>query len=126
MLVYNNVCNKLYKMNAQETEKEFVNSFIRKEQRERSLWTLNHRKKRTDFINTFNHNWNKMIAEKDLTQLNTKSDFDTYEKIKSELNLNDSDLCYVIYFNDFDNQFVELKSAFRRMSKKWLCRTNNQ
>lgn len=58
-----------------------------------------------------------MIAEKDLTQLNTKSDFETYERIKSELNLNDSDLCYVISFNDFDNQFVELKSAFEECQK---------
>jgi hypothetical protein len=104
-------------MNAQETEKEFVKNFIRKECRERSLWILNHKKKRTDFIDKFNHNWNEMISEKDLTELNTKSDFKTYEKIKSELNLNDSELCYVISYNEFDKQFVELKRAFNEIQK---------
>ncbi len=104
-------------MNAEETEKEFIQNFIRKERRERSLWALNHKKKRTDFLDRFNHNWNEMIAEKNLTELNTKSDFDTYEKIKSELKLKDSDLCYVISYNDFDRQFIELKSAFDECQK---------
>ncbi|MBC3759303.1 hypothetical protein H7U19_12870 [Hyunsoonleella sp. SJ7] len=104
-------------MNVRETEKQFVKNFIRKEKRERSLWALNHKKKRTDFIDRFNHSWNEMIAEKDLTELNTKSDCDTYEKIKSDLKLKDSDLCYVVSYNEFDKQFVELKSAFEECQK---------
>ena len=99
-------------MNVEETEKKFIQNFIRKEQRERSLWTLNHKKKRTDFMDRFNHNWNQMIAKKGLIELNTKSDFDTYKKIKSELKLKDSDFCYVISYNEFDGQFIELKRAF--------------
>lgn len=104
-------------MNAQETEKEFVKNFIRKERRERSLWALNHKKKRTNFIDRFNHNWNDMIAKKDLIELNTKSEFDTYEKIISELNLKDSEFCYLISYNEYDNQFIELKSAFKEIQK---------
>ncbi|WP_452225819.1 hypothetical protein [Lacinutrix cladophorae] len=104
-------------MNAEETEREFIKNFIRKERRERSAWILNHKKKRTDFLDRFNHNWNEMLSEKNLTELNTESDFDTYEKIKSELKLNDSDLCYVISYNDFDRQFVELKKAFDEIQK---------
>lgn len=104
-------------MNVEETEKKFIQNFIRKERRERSLWTLNHKKKRTDFIDRFNHNWNEMIAEKDLIELNTKSDFDTYKKIKSELKLKDSDFCYVISYNEFDGQFIELKRAFDEIQK---------
>lgn len=104
-------------MNAEETEKEFIQNFILKERRERSLWALNHKKKRTEFLDSFNHNWNQMIAEKDLTELNTKSDFDTYEKIKSELKLKDSDLCYVISYNNFDRQFIDLKCAFDKCQK---------
>jgi hypothetical protein len=62
-----------------------------------------------------------MIAEKDLIELHTKSDFDTYEKIKSELKLKDSDLCYVISYNDFDRQFITLKSAFEECLKSGLA-----
>ena len=101
-------------MNAEETEKEFIKCFIRKERRERSLWSLRHKKKRTDFIDRFNHNWDEMIAEKNLTELHTKSDFDTYEKIKSELRIQDSELCYVISYNELDGKFVELKRAFEK------------
>ena len=108
-------------MNAEETEKEFIQNFIRKERRERSLWTLNHKKKRNDFIQRFNHSWCEMIAEKDLIELHTKSDFDTYEIIKSELKLKDSDLCYVISHNDFDRQFIALKSAFEECLKSGLA-----
>ena len=108
-------------MNAEETEKEFIQNFIRKERRERSLQALNHKKKRYDFLDRFNHNWNEMIAEKDLIELHTKSDFGTFEKIKSELKLKDSDLCYVISYNDFDRQFIELRRAYEECQKSGLA-----
>ncbi|MCT4663675.1 MAG: hypothetical protein N4A45_00410 [Flavobacteriales bacterium] len=104
-------------MNAEETEKNFIKNFIIKERRERSLWTLNNKKKRTNFIDKFNHNWNEMIAERNLTELNTKSDFETYVKIKSELKLKDSDLYYVISYSEFDRQFIEMKKAFDVIQK---------
>ena len=104
-------------MNAEETEKEFIKNFVLKEKRERSLWALNHKKKRTEFIDKFNHNWNEMIAESNLTELNTKSDFETYEKVKSELKLKDSELCYVISHNELDRQFIKLKKAFDGIQK---------
>lgn len=101
-------------MNIENIENQFVKNFIRKERRERSLWVLNHKKKRTEFLDKFNHNWNEMIHEKDLIELNTKSDSETYEKIKSELKLHDSDLCYVISYNEFDKEFIAFKDAFKQ------------
>ena len=58
-----------------------------------------------------------MIAERNLTELNTASDFETYEKIKSELKLKDSELCYVISHNELDKQLMELKKAFDGIQK---------
>lgn len=104
-------------MNSKELEKKFVHNFIRKGCRERSLWILNNKKKRTDFINQFNHSWDKMIAEKHLIKLDTTSNFDTYQSIKTELRLNDTDLCYVISYNNYDGQFIEFKSAFEKCQK---------
>ncbi|WP_298517567.1 hypothetical protein [uncultured Kordia sp.] len=101
-------------MNAIETEKEFITNFIRKEKRERSIWTLSHKKKRSDFIDKFNHNWNEMIVEKNVTQLQDTSDAETYATLKSELNLKDTDICYIISHNDaIDGQFLELQNAFK-------------
>ena len=68
-------------------------------------------------MDKFNHNWGEMIAETDLTELNTSSDFDTYEKIKSELKFKDSELYYVISYVEFDGQFIEFKKAFSEIQK---------
>lgn len=105
-------------MNAEETEKEFIKNFVRKERRERSLWALSHKKKRTDFLDIFNHSSNKIISEKDMTAIHTTSDFETYEKIKYELKLKDTDFCYVISYCEFDRQFIELKIAFNEIHKR--------
>ena len=64
----------------------FVKTFIRKDKRERSLWSLQHKKKRVEFINRFNHRWTEMIAEKDLTELNIKTELNTFEFLKNKLN----------------------------------------
>jgi len=108
-------------MNAQETEEKFIKNFIRKEKRERSLFILNHKRKRFDFLNKFNHHYDEMISKKDLIELNTKSDLDTFQKIKSELNIKDSDLCYVISYDDFDKQFIDFKSAFDSCQQSGLA-----
>ena len=99
-------------MNAKQTEKEFIQNFIRKERRERSAWLLRNKKKRTQFIDKFNHNWTDMISEKHLIELNAKSDPNTYEKIKAKIKLKDSDLCYVISYDENDGEFIDLKTAF--------------
>ena len=90
----------------------FVKTFIRKDKRERSLWLLQHKKKRVEFINRFNHRWTEMIAEKDLTELNIKIELNTFEFLKNKLNFYQSDLCYVISHNNDDGDLVDFKTAF--------------
>ncbi len=99
-------------MKPEDIEMEFVNNFIRKERRERSLYILRNKKKRADFLGKFNHSRNEMIVEKDLIALYTKTDFDTWENIKSALKVKDSDLCYIISYDENNGQFIDRKKAF--------------
>ena len=73
---------------------------------------VTHKKKRVEFINRFNHRWNEMISEKELTELNIKTELDTFEYLKNKLNFSPSDLCYVISHNNDDGNLVDFKTAF--------------
>ena len=99
-------------MEASETEKKFVTNFILKHRRERSLYVLNQEKKRYEFLHRFNHNWVSMIAQKHLIEINTKSNDELYDKIKSSLKFKDSDLCLLMSYDENDRTFLSFKEAF--------------
>ncbi len=99
-------------MSVEKTEEVFVNSFIRKSRRDRSLWALGSKKKRSEFIDKFNHNWTDMITETNLIPLNTISDTETFAKIKSVLHFKNSELCYVISHTNSDGSYMNFEDAF--------------
>lgn len=99
-------------MNPEETENKFIQNFILKHRKERSLWALRHKKKRTDFLDKFSQNWTDMIVPKKMIELISKSDEETYEIIKQKLKLKDSELFYVISYFELDGKFIDLQTAF--------------
>ncbi len=98
-------------MDIPNIERAFVRNFIRRERRERSIHKLQHKTKRTDFLDKFNHSWSDMLIEKKLISVNVKSDRDTFLFLKERLHREDSDLCYVISYRDSYRQLLPFKEA---------------
>jgi hypothetical protein len=98
-------------MNIQDTEAQFIKNFIRKERRERSLWMLRSKNKRSDFLDRFNHRWEKMIAPKHLMKLKAKSFSGRLEEIAKSFEISEAELCYFISYDEHDGKLLDLKAA---------------
>jgi len=96
------------KMNPEVTEKRFIQNFIKKYRRERSILVLRNKKKRCQFLDKFNHRWDEMIIESELHKLNSN----TYDRIKYDLKFEDSDLCYLISSSEEDGTFLDFKTEY--------------
>ncbi len=102
-------------MDTKKITENFVNNFINKGRRERSLFELNHSKKRRDFIGRFNHSWATLVDMRKMIAVPQKAD--QYKYIKENLQLNDSDLSYIISnYPDIDDKLMEFNQAF---NKSW-------
>lgn len=99
-------------MNINDIEREFVRSFIRKEKKERSIFKLQSKTKRAQFLDKFNHDWDNMLIKKKLIKIEVKSDHETFIFLKEKLNLNNSELCYIISYGSNDRKMINFKQAF--------------
>jgi hypothetical protein len=87
---------------------EFIKNFVLKDRRERSQLELTSPKRRGDFADKLNHTWDKIIDMKKLKHLPKVPN--DYQFVKSELKLNDTDLCYVISnYRDIDDELIQFK-----------------
>lgn len=99
-------------MNISEIESNFVNNFILKNRRVRSLLLLQNNKKRIDFIRKFNHSWSEMISVNHLTEINSKSPLDTFTFLLNKMNIAETETCYVISHDKFDGDLIDFNTAF--------------
>lgn len=90
----------------------FIQNFIQKNKRERCLQELSNPKKRGRFTDKLNHHWDAYLDMRYLTLLPEKCK-DSYGYVKNELELEDSDKCYILSnYNDTDDLFFDFKDAF--------------
>lgn len=84
---------------------QFVHHFVVKALRERSLAELNSPKKRAQFINRLNHNWDTVLDRRKVHHVS--KDQDNRDQIRRLAGFADNELCYVIsHYDDCDDQFL--------------------
>jgi hypothetical protein len=92
----------------------FIKNFISKERRERSDFELKDVKKRSRFTSRLNHRWDIVLDMRFITQIPRVPDQHQY--IIRELNIRDTELCYVISnYDDVDGQVFEFSHAFQKV-----------
>lgn len=97
--------------NKEEIIKLFVQNFISKDKRERSLLELSNPKKRPDFVDRLNHRWESIFDMRYLNRVGKADDNST--TIQKLLKIKDQDLCYIISnYDDFDDKFLPFREAF--------------
>ena len=91
--------------------KEFIKNFIQKDRRERSYSELISSKKRGQFSDRLNHNWESVLDMRYLTLIDNETD--NPDNIQKELGFKDNELCYVISdYRDYDDKFLPFKEVF--------------
>lgn len=99
-------------MDALETQNLFVNNFIHKTNRDRTLFELNSRGKRDGFLTKLNHRSLDYIEERKLTLIPQKEP-NEYFFIKENLKVKEKDLCLIISnYKEIDNKVMPFKDAF--------------
>ena len=102
-----------------EIEKRFVNNFIRKGRRERSLWALSKAgKKRTEFLNRFHNQWPDLIDQKKCELWDITDSNNVLDRISSQLKLKESDVMYTISYYNTDGQIMHLRNALDKSQSK--------
>ena len=102
-------------MDKQKIVETFIQNFILKDRRERSLFELNNPQKRNLFVGRFNHGWATLIDMRKMTLIPKKEN--QYNFVKDNLKIKDTDLCYLIScYDDIDNEIMNFKQAF---DKSW-------
>lgn len=98
-------------MDKQLLVEEFIRQFVLKEKRDRAQLELSTLKRRADFSDRLNHQWDKVLDTNKLRSLPKVSD--DYAYVKGVLRLSDTDKCYVISnYRDIDDQILEFERAF--------------
>ena len=100
--------------------KNFIKSFVLKEKREQILLILDDSDKRTKFVNTLNHKWESVLDMKLMKSLDPK--LIDKDSIKKELQLEDTDLCYVFSnYSDIDGKVMEFDFALNYVYGRGLA-----
>ena len=99
-------------MDILETQNMFVNNFIYKAKRDRTLFELNSRGKRNRFLTKLNHQSLDYIEDRKLTLI-PKKEPNEYFFIKENLKVKETELCLILSnYNDIDNKVMTFKEAF--------------
>lgn len=107
-------------MNKYSILEAFIQNFILKEKRERSLFELTHVKKRSAFINKLNHNWATIIDMRKMKSIS--KDSDVYSFIQMNLKIKDDEQVYLISnYDDVDDMVMDFKQAFNKTWKRGLA-----
>lgn len=102
--------SQMLKMN--ELEIIFVDHFIRKEKRERSILKLRSKKKRHEFLDKFNHDWEDMLLDNKLVEVKTKGDGKTFLWLQEKLKWEETTPCYCIAYVTQDRKILPFQQAF--------------
>ncbi len=98
-------------MDNNTTLDSFIKNFIIKDKRERSELELKNVRKRSRFTDKLNHKWDTVLDMRYVFKI--PSGLNDYEFTKKELNISDSEICYIISnYDDIDGQIKEFKYAF--------------
>ena len=99
-------------MDALETQNMFVNNFINKTNRDRTLFELNSSRKREAFLIKLNHQSLNYIEERKLILI-PKKESNEYLFIRENLKVKGTDLCLILSnYNHIDNKIMPFKEAF--------------
>ncbi len=93
------------------TEKEFVEAFVLKKKRERSIFELNSKKKRREFFSKLCHRYDNIIDSRYMTKLKApnSNSKDIYQILMKE---GAGKNCYMLsYFEDLDGKTMPLTEA---------------
>ncbi len=107
-------------MTKQEIIENFVQKFILKNKRERSLFELTHPQKRNLFSDRLNDNWENVFDINKLTLIPRNDDI--YEFVKNKLKIKGTDLCYVISnYDDTDDKFMDFEKHSTNVMDVYLA-----
>lgn len=100
-------------MNEKATEIAFVESFVLKNKRERSIFELNSKKKRKNFFSKLCHRYNDIIDNRFMTELSApNSNYSEIYRLLMEEGAGRD--CYLIsYFEELDGKRIPLAQALK-------------
>ncbi len=92
-------------------EKLFIESFVKKNKRDRSLFELNSKKKRGNFFNKLCHRYDEIIDSRYMEKIQTSSSIDIFNLLKKEGAKKD---CYILsYLEELDGHRMPLSDALK-------------
>jgi hypothetical protein len=98
-------------MNKKEIEIAFVNTFVLKIKRERSIFELNSMKKRRDFFSKLCHTYNQIIDSRFMTKIDTPNS-NPKGILQMLINEGAGVDCYLLsYFDNLDRRRMPLSEA---------------
>jgi hypothetical protein len=93
------------------TLRNFINNFIQKERRDRTLLQLTSPKKRFQFTHKLNHQWDAILDMRRLKQI--PKGFEDYKFAVQELKISGKEPCIIISnHDDIDGQEKTFEQAF--------------